>query len=437
MAAGDTARLYHRLTSSRYGPGLEWPEPSRPVPVGDPRMLADFVPLDMARLPAPCKAYPPGVAGRPPAARLGAGRRIGDLGPGRPARRSVDRPRSARPRPAAPPVRRGGSRHGARRSSLAVPRGRVGGRPLPARGLPLVPRGCRASGRRPLVRPDRPRTDPGRAAGRWRSDDADRHRGPVADRLEIRGARASSRVLGCRHDARADPRTGGFGRISTRACGRASPTSRSPVWSAPMASTSSRSRWWASATRSRRSAPAGEAVRGAVDAAPTEFPLVTRTQHAGDGDRLGEPWAVGPPLPDPAPASDDLDTVILRRGSTRVMDAGASMPRAVFDWSLAASLRGSRVPHFVAVHAVEGLAPGLYRWPDLETARCVAVRCATRSTSSASSRSCVATPASSLMAAIDLAGLDDAATARPRSAPASSKAAFTSPRSRSGSARAG
>ena len=42
------------------------------------------------------------------------------------------------------------------------------------------------------------------------------------------------------------------------------------------------------------------------------------------------------------------------------------MPRAVFDWSLAASLRGSRVPHFVAVHAVEGLAPGLYRWPDLD-----------------------------------------------------------------------
>ena len=30
------------------------------------------------------------------------------------------------------------------------------------------------------------------------------------------------------------------------------------------------------------------------------------------------------------------------------------------------SLRGTRVPHFIAVHAVEGLAPGLYRWPDLE-----------------------------------------------------------------------
>src|SRR6266576_6432867 len=61
MAAGDAARLYHRLTSSRYGPGLDWPAPGRPVPVCDRRLLADFVPLDLARLPAPCKAYPPGL----------------------------------------------------------------------------------------------------------------------------------------------------------------------------------------------------------------------------------------------------------------------------------------------------------------------------------------------------------------------------------------
>jgi len=112
--------------------------------------------------------------------------------------------------------------------------------------------------------------------------------------------------------------------------------------------------------------PGGAAARGAVDAAPTEFPLVTRTHHGGDGDRLGEPWADGNALPVAAPPSDDLDTVILRRGSTRTMDPGASMPLAVVDWSLAASLRGSRVPHFVAAHAVEGVTPGLYRWPDLQ-----------------------------------------------------------------------
>jgi hypothetical protein len=30
-----------------------------------------------------------------------------------------------------------------------------------------------------------------------------------------------------------------------------------------------------------------------------------------------------------------------------------------------AAMRGIRVPHFVVVHAVEGLEPGVYRWPDL------------------------------------------------------------------------
>ena len=44
----------------------------------------------------------------------------------------------------------------------------------------------------------------------------------------------------------------------------------------------------------------------------------------------------------------------------------AIVGRDVFDFSLEASLRGSRVPHFVAVHAVDGLDPGLYRWPDLD-----------------------------------------------------------------------
>ena len=255
MAAGDTARLYHRLTSSRYGPGLEWPEPGRPVPVGDPRMLAGLRPAGHGAPAGAVQGVSAGLAGRRAAARLGAGRRIGDLGARRPARRNADRPRPARTRPAAPPVRRRRSRHGARRSSLAVPRGRLGGRPLPARGLRLGPRRRRASGRRALVRPGRPRARPGRAAGGRRGHDADRHRRPVADRLEIRGARPSSRLLGRRDDARPDARAGGFGAGSARGCGRASPTSRSRGWSAPTASTSSRSRWSASATASRRSGP--------------------------------------------------------------------------------------------------------------------------------------------------------------------------------------
>ena len=32
-----------------------------------------------------------------------------------------------------------------------------------------------------------------------------------------------------------------------------------------------------------------------------------------------------------------------------------------------AALRGIAVPHWIAVHNVDGLAPGLYRWPDLQT----------------------------------------------------------------------
>jgi hypothetical protein len=38
----------------------------------------------------------------------------------------------------------------------------------------------------------------------------------------------------------------------------------------------------------------------------------------------------------------------------------------VVEWALAAALRDSRVPHFVAVHAVEGIEPGLYRWQSLD-----------------------------------------------------------------------
>jgi hypothetical protein len=53
--------------------------------------------------------------------------------------------------------------------------------------------------------------------------------------------------------------------------------------------------------------------------------------------------------------------VILRRISTRVLDPHATVPRAFYESSLAAALSGSRVEHFVAVHAVEGLEPGLYR----------------------------------------------------------------------------
>jgi hypothetical protein len=111
--------------------------------------------------------------------------------------------------------------------------------------------------------------------------------------------------------------------------------------------------------------PGGPAVAGTIDAHPVEFPLVTAAQRAGDGDVLGEPWPAAPAVGLEAPPSRNLDAVILQRGSTRLMDAAATLPRDVVEFSLAVALRGIDVPHFVAAHGVEGVEPGLYRWPDL------------------------------------------------------------------------
>jgi hypothetical protein len=112
--------------------------------------------------------------------------------------------------------------------------------------------------------------------------------------------------------------------------------------------------------------PCGAAAPGAVDRrTPLEFRLITQAQHAGDGEHLGVARPPAAPLSGQVPASVGVDEVILRRISTRIMDQSRSVGRELLEWSLAASLRGCRVPHFVAVHAVEGLEAGLYRWPSL------------------------------------------------------------------------
>src|SRR4051812_34194014 len=55
MAPGDTARLYHRLTS--YSAGMDFPSP----PADHPLVLQDFVSNDLARWPFQSKAYPDGL----------------------------------------------------------------------------------------------------------------------------------------------------------------------------------------------------------------------------------------------------------------------------------------------------------------------------------------------------------------------------------------
>ena len=111
---------------------------------------------------------------------------------------------------------------------------------------------------------------------------------------------------------------------------------------------------------------AARATAGSIDEAPVRFPLVTAAHWAGMRTDWGAPWPAGNPV-DGMPASASVDEAIYRRSSARRMDPSAGTPREPFEASLAVALRGIDVPHFVAVHAVDGLDPGLYRWPELGT----------------------------------------------------------------------
>jgi SagB-type dehydrogenase family enzyme len=102
------------------------------------------------------------------------------------------------------------------------------------------------------------------------------------------------------------------------------------------------------------------------DLPPVEFPLYTTAQRAGDVKELGDPWPEAPALDD-VPPSDSLDTVVRRRGSQRRMDRTKTLPRQLLTWPMTAAMRGIDVPHWVAVHGVDDVEPGIYRWPDLTT----------------------------------------------------------------------
>jgi len=110
---------------------------------------------------------------------------------------------------------------------------------------------------------------------------------------------------------------------------------------------------------------AGPAARGDVDAAPLEFPLVTTAQRAGESDRLGPAWDRGRPVPVPDAAGPPVEDVIAARGSQRRMDASRGLSQDVLRTCMSVAVRGLGVPHWVVVHDVGGLAPGVYRWHDL------------------------------------------------------------------------
>ena len=121
---------------------------------------------------------------------------------------------------------------------------------------------------------------------------------------------------------------------------------------------------------------------------PRGYPLVTAAQRAGElpsaeavsawrrkARRLRAQPATGSlaagEVGQARAATDTIEAVILRRGSTRRF-ARHPMPRGALGWAMAAATRavpGDFVPpqatlleHFLAVHAVEGLPPGAYRW---------------------------------------------------------------------------
>jgi SagB-type dehydrogenase family enzyme len=109
----------------------------------------------------------------------------------------------------------------------------------------------------------------------------------------------------------------------------------------------------------------GPPATAAVDAEPREFPLVTAAHRASSWDRLGPAWAAGAPVEATADGSATVDVVALARGSQRRMDPTHGVSVDLLRTSMRAALRGVDIPHWVAVHSVYGLVPGLYRWPDL------------------------------------------------------------------------
>jgi hypothetical protein len=70
----------------------------------------------------------------------------------------------------------------------------------------------------------------------------------------------------------------------------------------------------------------GDAVVGEVDAAPMEFPLVTDAQRAGDLGVLGQAWDRGAPVDVPVDGRDPIETVVLARGSQKLMDPNRGLP---------------------------------------------------------------------------------------------------------------
>jgi nitroreductase len=366
VAAGDAARIYHALSSydrARHDPARDWP-----TPVDDPRVLRDFVDNDLPTFPAQHKRYPAAL----PAVDLP---RTWDTG--RSATNAVLAGRHAA-RPASPDLANL-ARVLFRSAGVVRIANRRDGRRFHFRSAPsaggLFPLELYVAGRGVASLPDGVHWyDPldhrllavGPASGGdattivvagipWRTGWRYAERGLRHIYWDAGTMLAQTMLVA--DDAGLDPRLRtGFPDAMVASLVGADGVQEFPVALVTLGDGEPAIR------------PGGPAEPGWIDDMPVEFPLVTQTHHAGDSAHLLGSRAEAPPLSGDVPPSIALDALIDRRTSTREFDPSPTVPRQALDWPLAAAMHGSQTQHFVAVHRVRDMEPGLYRWPDLSTA---------------------------------------------------------------------
>jgi SagB-type dehydrogenase family enzyme len=153
----------------------------------------------------------------------------------------------------------------------------------------------------------------------------------------------------------------------------AAPTAAAPIGSPPLEPISPPTR---PLSRSPHDYPLGAAAQRAGELPSAE--AVSGWRRRASGLRA-QPATRSPAVGEVGrhhAAAGTIEAVILRRGSTRRF-VRQPIPRGTLDWAMAAATRavpGDFAPpdatlleHFLAVHAVQGLPPGAYRWREGES----------------------------------------------------------------------
>jgi SagB-type dehydrogenase family enzyme len=152
----------------------------------------------------------------------------------------------------------------------------------------------------------------------------------------------------------------------------AAPTAAEPASSPPIEPISPRTR---PLSRSPRSYPLGAAAQHAGELPSAEAVSAWRSKASSLRAQPATPTLPAADAPAAPAATDTIETVILRRGSTRRFVRHPIL-RGALGWAMTAASRavpGDFVPpratlleHCLAVHAVQGLPPGAYRWRERE-----------------------------------------------------------------------